>query len=704
MSAIKKSIRSVVVFLLVVLVAFLSSCVSQENVSKVTVGNIKTNHGQSIFRTYEKQTAERVLSGGDTSLYFDKKSGAICFYNNKTSSGFSSLPEFSNSYAASFIVSVFDGENIRYLDTSLHCAQNKDIDSVASDNTLMVTYNIKDGEISLSLPVKFTLNGTCIEVSITLSECEISEGATLLGISVLPYLGAVSYENTEFDFSSFEDFYLVPDGAGALIYTGLEDENKSICYSVYGKDYIEEYTPADVGAYGIKQGNNALAVTVTGGSEASLIRLYRSNADSERINRIYSEFIITPVSGFTGKIKMGESFNGEIAVNYELLSGDNADYIGIATSVRQSLIREGLLKSDTVQDEYPLFVRVTGSVDGSKGETVTSFQQAENLLNLLKSKGINNVNMILEGAFSEGVADDAFDGIRVSSHVGSKKDLNALLTYATTQKLKVYAGINFLTANGFAGFAKNISDSKNEVVVSNELYPYIGEKSFSLSFIEGDRLSSSVNNTVRLISEYSFYGVNIIDSGNAVFGDCSGKDNCYISYSEKLQSVLSALCAKTDVMLNGTSFNVIKNADYLNNVSLASVNKGDALKEIPFIPAVLHGTVIYSGISANTENFPRIQILKCVEYGAAFSYLWNFSEDSDKYYENSLADAVDFYLRAEKDLASLASKRITDHFLYTDGVYYTGYENGTGIYVNYNNYSVVIGEVSVMPYDYLRIG
>lgn len=704
MSAIKKSLRSVIVFILAGAVIFLSSCVLQGSVTSVTVSKTVTNHGQSELRTYDKKSADRVLSDGDTSLYFDKKSGAVCFYNNKISSGFSCLPEFSNSFAASFIVSIFDGESIRYLDTSLHCGENKGIVSTVKGNELKVTYNISEGGASLSLPVCFTLNGTCIEVSISISECEISDGATLLGISVLPYLGAVSYDASSFDASAFEDFYLVPDGVGALVYTGLEDENKEIIYSVYGKDYPKNSIPASVGAYGISQGGKALAVTVTDGSEIALINLKRANADSERINRIYPEFIITPVSDFSGKVKMGESFTGEIAVNYELLTGDNDGYIGMATSVRQALIRKGILGSNTAQEEYPLFVRVTGSVDGSKNERVTTFQQAENLLTILKSKGINNINMILEGAFAEGISEDASDGIRLSSHMSSKKDLNSLLSYADAQQLRVYAGINFLTSDNIFASSKSITGEKKQFTLQNELYSYVGKENFSSSYISGDKLSSATVNTVELLTDFSFIGVNLLDSADAVFGDALSDGNSYYEYSRKLNFVLSALSSKTSLMLNGSSFNVIKNADYLNNTALSAVTSGDAFIEVPFIPAILHGSVIYSGKSANTEIIPRMQLLKCVEYGAALSYLWNFSPVSDKYYENTLSDAVEFYLKAQKELASLSSKRIIGHFLYQDGVYCTAYENGARIYVNYNNYSVIIGEVAVMPYDYLRIG
>ena len=85
-------------------------------------------------------------------------------------------------------------------------------------------------------------------------------------------------------------------------------------------------------------------------------------------------------------------------------------------------------------------------------------------------------------------------------------------------------------------------------------------------------------------------------------------------------------------------------------------------------------------------------------------YSWNFNENSDKYYEYSLTEVVEFCLKAKSELGDLTSKRITGHEKIADGVTCTVFEGGVRVYVNYNNYSVIIGEVAVMPYDYLRIG
>ncbi len=705
MPRMKKYFRSMLCVLLSALILTGFGCSVSSGLKKVTVGAVKSNHGSSSYRIYNKNFYSKQLSGDDCALYFDEKSGGISFYNSFTSFGFNSLPDFKNSFAASFIVSIFDGENIHYLDTSLHCAENNGITFSKEDNTLFVNYQMKKEGISLSLPVEFRLSGTYLEVTADISASEISEGMTLLSIAFLPYLGAVSYESVGGDYSAFNDYYVLPDGVGAVMYTAVEDENKSSVFSVYSKEYYEESLPCALGAYGIKKGDNALAVCITDGSENALIKVFRANADEERINRVYPEFIITPVSSDRGEINIGGSFSGKIGVTYELLSDGSADYIGIATSVRQTLINKSLLSEETAENEYPLFVTVTGSVDGTKKEAVTSFGQAENLLSILKGKGINNINMILEGAFSDGIKTDSVSKIRPSSALGSRDDLNEFLSFAEAQKLRVFAGVNFLTAKNSLAAGKGISGEKREYVRKNELYPYVGDENIVTCYLGTGALSACTGNVVSLVSRLPFAGVCLLDSDKALHEDTALSGNFYKGYSEVLNTDISAISSKTSVMLKGSSFNIIKNAAYLDGVSLSlnGENTG-SYTEIPFIPAVLHGSIIYSSKAANTEAFTRIQLLKSVEYGAAVSFLWNFSADSDKYYENTLNEAVDFYLKAEKDFSSLSSKRITGHSLYKDGVYCTEFEGGVKIYVNYNNYSVIIGEVAVMPYDYLRIG
>ena len=60
-------------------------------------------------------------------------------------------------------------------------------------------------------------------------------------------------------------------------------------------------------------------------------------------------------------------------------------------------------------------------------------------------------------------------------------------------------------------------------------------------------------------------------------------------------------------------------------------------------------------------------------------------------------------MRASDELGELGQCRIVSHSETESNVFCTGYDNGALVYVNYNNYSVNIGDISVLPYDYIRI-
>ena len=80
-----------------------------------------------------------------------------------------------------------------------------------------------------------------------------------------------------------------------------------------------------------------------------------------------------------------------------------------------------------------------------------------------------------------------------------------------------------------------------------------------------------------------------------------------------------------------------------------------------------------------------------------------FDKASRFCYEQTFNEAVTFVLRASDELGDVNSCRIVSHGEVEDGVFCTGYDNGARVYVNYNNYSVNIGDIAVLPYDYIRI-
>ena len=706
MYRIKKTTELLSVFLIILVL--LSACGGSfgSNFTTLNITSSKSfeNMGKDSH-VYDKLKAEKIASSDAAELYFHKKSGGIAVKSLSTLKEWASLPLFKNTFASSFVATVWYDGKLYELDSSSCAAENGNVKLEKTKNGAVITYTMKADGLSLSLPVKLTLSGAYLDVSCDISACELTEGAVLVSLQLLPFLGSVRYSDEKVNYSAFGDYYVLPDASGAVLHTAVEDENTSFIFSVYGKDYYEDAIPAYVGAYGIKQENSALSVTVTKGAENALIRVFRAGADDKKINRIYPEFIITPISDNLGNVNAAKSYDGVISVSYGLLSSKDADYIDIATSVRQALINAGMLSSVKCENEYPFTVSLIMNTDGKNKNVTSTFQQAENLLSILKGKGINEVNMVLSGMFGNGLQSSAEDNLKLHSALGSKKDISELLSYASSQKLKVFAEINLISSAASVYSLKGINEEYKIVEYTNPLSPYVGEEFYSLKNISSEGIDKATNNILSFVDKMNFAGISIADTGNSCYEAPSDEDGLYTGYDNVLNRNLSAVSSDVSLMLSGAGMNIIRNADYLSKVNLGTnIMASGAYYSVPFVPALIHGSVLYSGNSVNENSVTVIELLKSIEYGAVPSYTWVSDSRSDKYYENGLSDAVTFYLDARNDFSDLASKRITEHFMYEDGVYCTGYEGGVRIYVNYNNYSVIIGEVSVMPYDYLRIG
>ncbi len=700
----RKYIKVILSLVLCVLMIFVSGCSALSGFERIKIdSDINFINKDNSFRTTEKSKLEKAASTDSISLYVDKSSGAVTLTDSETSFLWNSLPDFSNNFAAAFLLRVIYDNKLIELDSSYNAAKLGKLSFEALSNGIRIIYEFIFEELRIRMPVDFILQGAYLSLQIDIDAIECAEDVKIVSVSVLPFMGAVRYSAESFDYNSFDDYFLVPDGVGGLLYTALESEAVTKTYSVYSKQSSEDVENCAMGAFGVRQGSKALAVTVTDGAENALIKVVRSNADSRNINMIYPEFVITPISRQDGSVLAGASYNGTIGVCYDILVNDDADYIGIAGSVRQALVNADILPSARADREYPLFVSVTGSFDGTKKGTMTSFQQTEDLLTVLKAKGVNNINLILEGAFFSGITADASQGLILSQAQGSKEDFNQLCSYAVSQKLNVFMGVNYLSPRNAADSAKKEDGSAAERKTDNPFYSVFGDETVITEYISAGKLSASSKNLVEFSKEYNIAGFCLLDTA-ALAMDNSEDSGSFTGYNNALTSNLGALSAQMKLMMSEVTLNTVRNADYIKDVALYCESDDMEMEAIPFLPAVLHGAFIYSGTAANLGNVPRMQMLKSIEYGAVPYFFWTYKEDSGYFYENTLNEAVDFYLIAQKELGGLSDKRITDHFMYESGVYCTCYEGGVQVYVNYNNYSVLIGEVAVMPYDFLRIG
>lgn len=694
-------LRSAVSVLLIIAVIFTSSCgVKTEKIDGVSVKEYMSGEGK--FRSITRRGSVKAAANDSAELYFDPENGSVSFYDRLSGDSWNSLPSFTNDFATNMVINVLKDSTLYKIDFVSSLKDSKNLSYEKTDKGVLVTYGFRAEDMNITVPVEYVLDGAFFKATIDMSGVTASENTRLVSIEFLPYLGAVRYSDEDYSIDSFGDWFLVPDGPGALIPTAVEEEPSALEFSVYGNSDKENTIDAAIGAYAVKQKDALLTAVVTEGEENTLIKVLRSAADDKNINRIYPEFTVTPISDVSGTVSAGKSYEGKFTVVYETLGDEGADYIGAAVSVRQILKSNGFSDASEQKEEYPLFISLIMSADGRKDTAVTSFSQAENLLTILKGKGVNEINLMLEGMFAGGLGQKKAGSAAIPSAIGTQKDFASLCSYAVSQNFNVYAGINLFSASS-AQPSKNIYGEKNTFSVFNPVGPYTGNEYYEMSYLRGPAIERNVSGFINRFMKTGGTGVCVLDTCK-VQGDFSSGFNAS-DISSLYEGSISALAVQNDIMLASADMHTLVYADYIKDIELyTAVPVSGYYTAVPFIPAVLHSDVIYSGKPVNLSHAPVLELLKSVEYGAVPYYVWCFDEGSDKYYDAGLSDAVSFYLKARAQLGDLTSRRITEHFMLEDGVYCTGYEGGVRVYVNYNNYSVVIGDVAVLPYDYLRIG
>ena len=723
--------------------------------------------GTTSFHTLSSLPETSVSASGFTAMSFEPSSAAVCVTELTKGNVWSVLPLFENGAASALDVVLRTSNGVYYLNSQDNSIAYGSYRYDITEKGVSVEYLIADraenasGKVSsvsdgaaLKITVDYILSDGDLRVSADCAAIELSPDTVLESISLMPYFGAVKNDSestdanlekavltsaqeiagmpnglksvknsgeavTDADKSDGDtddnndstaaaeketpDFLLVPDGCGAVMYTDKTDENTAdLTFDVYGTGE----NGAAIPVFGIKKGSGAFVAVIDDGAATADIRARRAEKDSFGAATVYPIFTVTEHIEDGGKYTYSQPYSGKISVCYRFMSGSEANYISMAAVCREELIRNGTLSSKTLsENEYPLDISVTVSVDGTSKRTVSTFEEIEDLLQLLKAKGVENVEVILNGMFSGGLVCGNGDGMRVLRAAGGSSGLQKLCEYANKQKFKVFAGVTLVKAGGIKN-GESATDLSGSVIVSsvkNTLAPDIGQAEYSVNFIAASEIEKKTISLMNNAERLDVAGLCILDGGIGAYYDSSSGMNS-VGVSEVIAKNISAFSTRKELAVSGVSFNTVKSASLVTDMSLVTNNgESDAYKAVPLIPAVLHSTVRYTGTPVNSGTAAQLNLLKCIEYGAQPQYLWVFDKDSRFCYEQTFNEAVTFVLRASEELGDVNSCRIVSHGEVEDGVFCTGYDNGARVYVNYNNYSVNIGDIAVLPYDYIRI-
>lgn len=729
----KKTIK--ILALLCAIVLLFSACggaVTTDNMKLRDPFFIEAEFAGDEYHKATIEAYESVCKSGLIEMLFDKTTMTVAIRDTNSGNLWTTLPEPSLAKqldCSAVEITLFNGDGHIYTLNSQDNSLNfGNANYTLGDEGVSVRYvmsldeatgkanidELKDKEIRADLTVIYTLRDGSFYVNVSMNTLSLPKGVTLDSVRVLGDFGG-------YDQSGDEDYIFVPDGSGALIMTGIEDPDFTpISLSVYGNDAalstVGKTSGCLVGAFGMKRGNGAFLCIIEQGDAIAQINADRS--DEASLNTVSATFKTTDTHTKEGKTSTqntyGYTYKNEIMLCYRFLSGKSATYSGLASACRENLIRNSVLSTKSVVPEsksLPLIVSLQGGYKNSKGKysALSTFEQAQDLMALLKAKGVNNAFLRYCGLYDDANngSVDSFDDF--SKKLGKTDDFTSLYNYLSSQKFSLFIDTDILT---FDHSGKNNARTINgkAIKASKEAEAVYPSPISAQGYLAMQDLENRVEDILHSSMDTGFDGYALNDIAGYLYSDYSSEFYARTTSSKEIGAQLPVLASSKKIMVDTGNFYALKAADIVAKIPMGPVlrTESDAYVGIPFVQMMLHGIYEYSGPSTNSFDDVNTAFLKSVEYGCLPSVEWYctaYSEelDSKYYYDSNINDIVSLYSKANSALANVRDARMTAHDQIQAGVFCTEYNNSMKVYVNYTQESVTINGITINANDCVAI-
>lgn len=686
--------------------------------------------GDEFTRVAKSDTLELFFNLENSEmLVYDKRNGHIWRSNPDLTGLNMELPYLWQQHMKStYIFAYTDSERSRTRTRNM-AYDAEEIKFEPIDNGVRATYVMSRYNITLAM--EFTLNGDSLDVRIPNELLKEEGDYKLVTLELLPFFGGQP--------PSAEGYAFYPDGSGAISYFKEIHPEYTDKYQefVYGPDLDDSYfRPAKISerahlpVFGIKAGDAAFVGIITDGDHEAKVNFAPAGHIVE-VNRVAPEFIYR--KQYTTNLRRGvvvdtigsERIPGDRAVRYVFLSGQTANYAGMATAYRQYLMEEkGLQKASSLAGEMPFNLKIFMGIEKptllvTKMVQMTTYDQAIAMLEELKKLGIDRVEVTLLGWNAGGYYGSYPRRLPADGRLGGVAGLERLMAYAAANNVTVYLHDNYVDAfqdNG--GFAP-----RRDAIRKPNRLPF--EAPWSATPLFRERLGQwyilnarfarerYAQNDIPKIAAYGVNGIAFDKFGEALFSDHSeGRELTREQFAEEWRSIMQvAKDQNLRVAVEGGNAFTLDKADKIIDMPLEDSGFYYGDEAVPFFQIALHGLVPYTSDPGNLRYDPRRQYLKQVEVGALpvfelthapsdelkdTEYNRLFSPEFSKWKEVAAHE----YREMNERLGHTWTLLIVDHQKLRENVYQTTYEDGTRVIVNYNAQPVTVNGVEVKGMDY----
>lgn len=587
-----------------------------------------------------------------------------------------------------------------------------------------------------NISVVYSLEGNDLVVNLPYENMEWYDDYPLARVKVLPFMGAGGIDD--------EGFILIPEASGAVIeFNNGKIKQGSYYADVYGWDYAIKRTSmidesrATFPVFGISKNDVSMLCLLEDYATSATIEadISGKNNSYNYANASY-RILQGDTAEVSGKSDRGiylyekNEFTGAIKQRYTFL--DTADYKGMAEEYRNYLMNqyEGLVKKE--DESVPVNISIVGGIDKvesrfgmpmSLDTPLTTFKETNSIMEDLIHRGFKNMNLVYIGWMNGGIKHTVLNKIKPMSALGSKKELKDLVSYAESNGIPVYLEGNVMFAYDdglFDGYSINSDSAKHTTREIVELYNFsqvtFRKKTWATEFylVKPQKMIEYSKNLLEASKSYKASGVALRDVGYKLSADYNPKNHIVRDeVKNQQQELLSDIknSGSGSVTYGGYDY-VIPYSDYILDMDLYGGNYLIIDYMVPFYQLAIHGLVNYFGKSVNLAADYTDMILKSAEYGAGLSFTFIMESAitlQESYYYTYLYGSeyelwkdlsTEIYQRYNNELSHCFNQYMTDHKKIADGVYVTSYEDGTRVYVNYNNEDYMYGNNLIPARDY----
>ena len=569
-------------------------------------------------------------------------------------------------------------------------------------------------------------------------------GGQIRSIQLLPFFGAAG--------SSETGDLVVPAGSGAVIrFNNGKSSSAQYNQNVYDLDLVDaDYTatqntqPARLALFGIcRETSGILATCERGATMANIVADVAGRNNS--YNYAYFNFTLRRtdtlmVAGEEAVVAERDLYPADCSVRYTLLGEDALGYSGLARTYRNRLIAEGkLTPKDESEGNLPFYYDVIGGVKEIahwmgvqylRVIPMTTFSEAEKMVDYFTKNGIYNQRMNLQGWMNGGYYHDPVNRVKVLRQLGGESGLEKLAIRISSSSGRLYpdAAIQFVT-NIAKGFYRNAEASRyyaeGYVVDLGVISPIslrrtatFGYSELGYSLLSPKFLPRYVERLKSAADRLKLSGLSLRDLADEVHSDKRRTSViCREADMDLAVRALSLLGENRELMGSGGNDYALPYLKHVLSAPLQATMYPILDAEIPLWEMIVHGSIDYCGspINMTQSESHTADLLHLIEFGASTRYTFTWKDAAEMKYtglnsryattfdawkERAAAD----YLYVNEALRSVSGKTMEEHDLLSPTLARVIYSDGTAIYVNRGETDAEADGLTIPALSYLVKG